>query len=109
MPSDAPPCISVGQKCKREGWGYYWAPFSDPVMIHPNGLCYRMETLPCDDDSNIYKISIDDFVALNKTVLSYTSGNQIGDAFPNVPNAGGDDAVSGKEAAMQSPPCRWQT
>ena len=96
MPGDAPPCTSVGQKCKREGWGYYWAPFSDPVMVNPSGLCYRMETLrnmlylPCDnDDSNIYRIPVDDFVALDKTVLSCTSGNQIGDAYPNVQNAGG--------------------
>ena len=28
MPGDAPPCISVGQKCLRQGWGYYWNPFS---------------------------------------------------------------------------------
>ena len=28
MPGDAPPCVSVGQKCQREGWGLYWTPFS---------------------------------------------------------------------------------
>ena len=40
MPGDAPPCISVGQKCFREGWGFYWAPRSEPIMIDPAGMCY---------------------------------------------------------------------
>ena len=36
--NECPPVISVGQLCERDGWGFYWPPYSKyPFHVSPDG------------------------------------------------------------------------
>ena len=99
MPGDAPPCISVGQKCLRQGWGYYWNPFSQtPIMINPQGTCYKMAVnrnvpaLPGEDDrENIYPVSPKLIKKLNAILQAILQGGS-DEQFHHVDGAGGEDS-----------------
>ena len=45
MPNRSPPCVSVGQRCLKEGWGFYWSPNCNPVMISPDGTLFKLQSL----------------------------------------------------------------
>ena len=96
MPGDAPPCISVGQKCLRQGWGYYWSPFSKTlIMINPQGTCYKMEVnrnvpaLPGkDDDDRIHTVSPKLIKALHAILQAIQQGGD-DECLHHVDDAGG--------------------
>ena len=105
MPGDAQPCVSVGQKYFREGWGFYWAPFKEPAMVSPNGMCYKMNVtknvpyLPSEDDAyGRYSISLDLLQEINSVATLICDGrceeHHLGgeQAECDTTNAGGVDS-----------------
>ena len=108
MPGEAPPCVSVGQKCLREGLGFYWTPFSPPVMVSPQGTCYKMTTnrnvptLPGDDEHhNIYSASTHLINKMNAMIQSAVYGGDY-EQFHHVDDAGGDETALAPASAEQS-------
>ena len=84
MPGDAPPCVSVGQKCQREGWGFYWTPFSSPILVNPHGTCYKMTvnknvpSLPSEEEyDKIYRASTQMIQKMNAMIQSVACGGDI--------------------------------
>ena len=36
---DSPDVLSIGKRCQKYGYGFYWDPYSNtPYMTHPDGL-----------------------------------------------------------------------
>ena len=46
---DSPSVISVGRRCMEQGFGFYWHPYKEPVIVHP-------------DTKTIIKCAVQDYV-----------------------------------------------
>ena len=98
MPGDAPPCVSVDQKCQREGWGFYWTSFSHPIFVNPHGTCYEMivnknvPSLPGEEEfDKIYRVPTQMLQKMNAMIQSVAYGGDI-KLYHHVDGAGGTDA-----------------
>ena len=40
-----PAVLSIGRRCMRDGYGFYWSPFSDPYVITPQGYKVQLDVV----------------------------------------------------------------
>ena len=113
MPNKAPPCLSVGQRCIQEGWGFYWSPFCNPVMCSPDGLLFRLQTLRnvpylSGDGGDSTPIAQEQLQQMNSQIWAILNDENFTVADANdqsneFTNAGGTDGDDDDSAGARAP------